>query len=73
MEAKIRDNPAQRQGLEAADRRRDKYLTRAVEKGEEPEVAQEKPPEDQKESTRGEKRPAEEEGQKENAEEIEEN
>ena len=31
MEAKIRDDPAQRQRLEAADRRRDEYLAREVE------------------------------------------
>ena len=29
MEAKIRDDPAQRQRLEAADRRRDEYLARS--------------------------------------------
>ena len=46
MEVQIRDDPAQRQRLEAADRRRDKYLAREVERGVEPEVAQEKPPED---------------------------
>ena len=32
MEAEIRDDPAQRQRLEAADRRRDKYLAREVER-----------------------------------------
>ena len=61
MEAMIRGDPAQRQRLEAADRRRDEYLAREVEKGVdrgvEPEVAQEKPHEE--ESGRGEKRHAE--------------
>ena len=71
MEAKIRDDPAQRHRLEAADRRRDEELARELEKGVEPEVAQEKPPEDKKESALGEKRPAEEEAQEEIAEEIE--
>ena len=37
----------------------------------EPEVAQEKLPQEQKESARGEKRPVEEEGQEEIAEEVE--
>ena len=52
MEAKIREDPAQRQRLEAADRR-DEYLAREVEKAVEPEVAQERP-EGKKESARGE-------------------
>ena len=50
MEAMIREDPAQRQRLEAADRRRDEYLAREVErgvdKGVEPEVEQEKPQEE---------------------------
>ena len=61
MEAMIRGDPAQRQRLEAADRRRDEYLAREVERGVdrgvEPEVVQEKPQEE--ESGRGEKRHAE--------------
>ena len=73
MKANTRDDPAQRQRLEAADRRRDEYFAREVERGVAPEVAQEKPPEEQKESARGEKRPAEEEGREEIAKEIEEN
>ena len=61
MEAKIRDDPAQRQRLEAADRTRDEDLAREVEKAVEPDAAQEKPLDDKKESARGEKRHAEEE------------
>ena len=45
------EDPAQRQRLEAADRRRDDYPAREVGKGVEPEFAQEKP---QEESGRGE-------------------
>ena len=76
MEAMIRGDPAQRQRLEAADRRRDEYLAREVEKGVdrrvEPEVAQEKPQEE--ESGRGEKRHAEgDEDQEAAADEEEEN
>ena len=73
VEAKIRDDPAQRQRLEAADRRRDEYLAREVQKGVEPDVAQETPPEEKKESARGEKRHAEEGDQDEIVEEPGEN
>ena len=44
MEAKIRDDPAQRQRLEAADRRHDGYFAWRFERGVETEVAQKKPP-----------------------------
>ena len=63
MEANIRDDLAQTQRREAANRRRDEYLAREVEKGVEPEVAQEKQPEEKKESARGEQIFAEEGGQ----------
>ena len=48
MEGKIREDPAQRQRLEAADRRRDENLEREVERGVEPEFAQEKPQEEKR-------------------------
>ena len=48
MEAKIREFIAQRQRLESANRRRDEYLAREVDRGVGPEVAQEK----QSESTK---------------------
>ena len=58
MEDMIRGDPSQRQRLVAADRRRDEYLARemerGVDRGVEPEVVQEKPQEE--ESGRGEKR-----------------
>ena len=59
VEGTMRGDPAQRQRLDVADRRRDKYLAREVEREVEPALAQEKP---QEESGQGENIAAEDKG-----------